>query len=76
LYRIETVCCELCLTDRDVIWDVDTGGSKEACTRWGHTEATWRIRLNRPYTEAMLPFCQITFDKLFSLMSLNIKVQF
>jgi len=25
----------------------DSGGPKEACVTWGHTGATWRIRLNR-----------------------------
>jgi len=47
-------------TDWDAIWVVDSGGSKEACVRWGvHIGATWRIRLNRLCATALWPFCQI-----------------
>jgi len=31
-----------CSTDRDAIWDVDLGGPKEPCIRWGPDPHTWR----------------------------------
>jgi len=34
----DSICRELCKngsTDRDTVWDVDSGGPKEPCTRWG-----------------------------------------
>jgi len=68
-----TLCSELCengRTDRFAVWVVDSGGPKEAkvqqfnCIRQcaltgGHIGATWRIRLNRPSVEAMLPYVKL-----------------
>ena len=47
--------CEPCKTASRTVWDVDSGGSKEPCIRWGrvHIGATWRMRLNHPSTAAM-----------------------
>ena len=53
---VATLCRELCKngrTDRDAVWDLNSSGPKEACIRWGHTNATWRISLNRPCAAAM-----------------------
>jgi len=46
-------------TDRDAVWYVDSGGPKEACIRWVHIGATWRIRLNRPCAAAMRPYVKL-----------------
>jgi len=38
LQSTATLCSELCKngwTDRDAVWDLDLGGSKEACISWG-----------------------------------------
>jgi len=34
---------EPCKTNREAVWDVDSGGRKEACIRWG---AHWRHLAN------------------------------
>jgi len=36
-------CAKNGRTDRDAVWVVDSGGSKEACIRWG---ARWRNLAN------------------------------
>ena len=64
---IGTLWHELCKngwTDRDVIWDVDPGGSN--VLDGVHIGATWRIRLNRPCASAMWPFCQLLWPLLMS----------
>ena len=45
--------CKIGWTDRDAVWDVDSGGHKEACTRGVDIGATWRIRLKRPCAAVM-----------------------
>jgi len=55
LQSIATFCCELCKngwTDRDAVWDLDSGGPKEACNRWGCTlappgEYQWTVHMRR-----------------------------
>jgi len=47
---------------RDAVWDVDSGGSKEPCIRWG---ANWRNLANTTEPsmrggDAALPFCHST----------------
>jgi len=53
--------CKNGQTDRDVIWEVDSGGSREAYVLdKGAIWRPWRIRLSRPCAAAMRTFCQIT----------------
>ena len=55
-------------TDRDNVWDVASGGSKEAYVLDGvHNSATWRIWLNRPCAAAVRPFCQIFLTNYYCL---------
>jgi len=64
---IGTVCWELCKngwTDRDAVWDMDLGVSKEALLDWVHIGTHWRIRLNHSCAAAMQPhvilLCSVT----------------
>jgi len=52
--------CEICWTDRDAVWAVDSDGSKKHVLDGVHIVATWWIQLNCPRAAAMRPFCQIT----------------
>jgi len=48
LYSIGIPCWELCKngwTNRDVVWDVDSGGRQEACIRWAPDSHMWTARL-------------------------------
>ena len=55
LQSIGSLCHELCKsgwTDRDAVWDMDLGGPKKACVRWGCTlappsEYHWTVHVRR-----------------------------
>jgi len=53
---------ELCKngwTNRDVVWDLNSGGPKQALLSRVHTVATWRIPLNHPRVAAMRPIVEL-----------------
>jgi len=51
--------CKNGLTDRDAVWDMDSGVPTEAHIKCGHIGATWRIRLNRSHAAEMRPFVKL-----------------
>jgi len=82
LQIIGTLCCELCIngcTDWDVVWDAESGGSREPCKpiRWGCTfGATRQIHCNRqcvvamqPYVKLLWPFVGVPFSRCVSWQS-------
>jgi len=80
LESIATLCRELCKsgwTDWDAVWDLDSGGFKEALLGGVHIGATWRILLNHPCVAAILPVVKLLWplvkiSMLCILMSLTV----
>jgi len=77
-----TLCSELCengWTDQFAVCIVDLDGPKEAqvhsyspgganVSSWGHTGATWRVRLNCPSAAAMRPYVKLLWTTCFGLV--------
>jgi len=58
-------------TDRDAVWDAESGGSREPLGLLDeiHISDTWRMRLNRPCAAAMQPYVKLLWPIVISMKS-------